>query len=745
MKIINIVPLSFVALLNLNARADFKSYVFPSLEASVDPVTGKSRNVGLSKPGTFAADMETAVKTGRAIALTQETHGCNWAVTSQIYAFPEGAIYTEPTSSTYNIFPRVTVLKYGCWLPTAPDSSEFIYPVAPGAQVQISEGAAKSSDASLVVPNFVDLGYGVSLQDNLNASIEIPISDRTKFAKDMSLGAQLSQKQHGCPDFAKKPYIYVFNDAVVYARLDNASYSVFAKKFVQERGCKLPNMAYQAPRRALVPFNYEAAGFQRNPFISEVSANASSAGSRLDDAYANQYCGGKWSWETTRPYAATTISVTPVPGATYFESISLKPSSPIIDKKIAFSDFSKVVVTKLSPGGADRRVQTKDVLDAAKNLCLSSAIDTLPRIYAFDPRKKVTLKGTEELLINHLVKDEIQRGTVIKDNQAMQAKIDTIFGGPGYRYLPEFNQQNNLVVPTPDVYKQGNPSDSYRYYVLDSRPSSLYQKLRNPNGTYTLGEIEVSPVYVSVSAAEQSSGGTLKKFGDWVQGKSSDVLLSIHFSCNTIVKPRELSLSVKEKTNPTTSNVALSVNIESFKDKDFLKDSSGQPLLGKRKSEILGLAPLYRYVPSGALGDSLKGKEDQLVETRNEKSFTCSSGDHLAATIYKKDSPNEVDEELTRAAIIDKYNFLYASIKSYMLTHSLVDYVKAGYCTKLDASCTYDKSPEFAAMLRNFQALRFEKSKYLLRYNEGLAIETMEHFGDISKAVAYPEHVNYLN
>lgn len=184
-------------------------------------------NAGHQRPADFATKMAKGIK------LDQAKHGCNWAVRPEIYAFPDGVVYTAPGLANYNVFTLDTVLAKGCSIPSE------LFPGSSGLATVSYENQVdmNASYAVLTLPN-------LKLDDQGNAVYKV--GDRNKEASstlvaDMQKGLQLTQAQHACK-WASRPFIYVFADGVVYLNADGKNYNIFSHKEATNQGCKLPKV-----------------------------------------------------------------------------------------------------------------------------------------------------------------------------------------------------------------------------------------------------------------------------------------------------------------------------------------------------------------------------------------------------------------------------------------------------------------------------------------------------------------------
>lgn len=97
------------------------------------------------------------------------------------------------------------------------------------------------SSAVKRVPSLRELGYPT---DDQNRGIhQQPIHNPEKFFYDMAKGYGSSQQEQAC-NWAARPYIYVFSDAVVYVSSDLTNYNVFSHQVVRNQGCRLPQVTY---------------------------------------------------------------------------------------------------------------------------------------------------------------------------------------------------------------------------------------------------------------------------------------------------------------------------------------------------------------------------------------------------------------------------------------------------------------------------------------------------------------------
>lgn len=90
-----------------------------------------------------------------------------------------------------------------------------------------------ASTSALAASTLRSLGYQV---DNANHP------QSASFQRDMQLGYQMTQAEHGCA-WATRPLIYVFPDGVVYANTGGSDYNIFDLDVVRRHGCDLPTLA----------------------------------------------------------------------------------------------------------------------------------------------------------------------------------------------------------------------------------------------------------------------------------------------------------------------------------------------------------------------------------------------------------------------------------------------------------------------------------------------------------------------
>jgi hypothetical protein len=186
----------------------------------------------IAKPADFAQKVAGATK------LDQARHGCNWASLPEIYAFADALVYTKPGSNNFNVFTADTANSRGCALPSEVQrdlSSDL-------AAVSYENQADMSASYSLVsITDVKKVKSGNKTVSYYN------IGDRQKaapatFVSDIKTGLQITQAQHGCKDWATRPFIFVFSDAVAYVNSQATDVNVFSIDEVKAKGCNVPSV-----------------------------------------------------------------------------------------------------------------------------------------------------------------------------------------------------------------------------------------------------------------------------------------------------------------------------------------------------------------------------------------------------------------------------------------------------------------------------------------------------------------------
>jgi hypothetical protein len=208
-------------------EASLKTFLLASLlgiagsgqAATVASMGYPTNSAGQTKPGKFYSDMAQGRK------IDQFTHGCRWAVRTEIFAFDDAVVYTDASSNNYNVFPINVVLAKGCSIYDKGMEPFAIGPAYLDNQVQMSGQTYRA-------PSLATLGYAVDGGNHARPQ---------NFTQIMQQGVQLTQRQHGCT-WASRPYIYAFADGVVYANAERNDYNIFSLKTVSSQGCKLPTI-----------------------------------------------------------------------------------------------------------------------------------------------------------------------------------------------------------------------------------------------------------------------------------------------------------------------------------------------------------------------------------------------------------------------------------------------------------------------------------------------------------------------
>ncbi|SMF35009.1 hypothetical protein [Pseudobacteriovorax antillogorgiicola] len=157
---------------------------------------------------TFFSDM-----TNYGTQINQSEQKCNFARRALIYSFPDGIVYSSVSEDKYNAYSKDVVYRYGCEIPGTKNPYE--------EELKLSyEGDNKTTLASL--------GYNVA--QGSYAKLE-------SFADDMKKAKKITQIEHDC-NWAVRPLIYIFPDAVVYTLPKLDSFNVFDRNTVLRNGCK---------------------------------------------------------------------------------------------------------------------------------------------------------------------------------------------------------------------------------------------------------------------------------------------------------------------------------------------------------------------------------------------------------------------------------------------------------------------------------------------------------------------------
>jgi hypothetical protein len=287
--------LTLMSSLTLTALPAAKAAAFPSI--STLGLTVKDQT-NIAKPMDFEAKVAQAVK------LDQSRHGCTWASLPEIYAFADAVVYTKSGSSSFNVFTPDTANSRGCALPQELQSELNSNFAAVSYENQADMGASYS---------LVSITDVKTLKSGDTKSSYYNIGDRQKAApptllSDMKTGLQLTQAQHGCKEWATRPFIFVFSDAVAYVNSQATDVNVFSIDEVKAKGCNVPNVRLGDRRNILsttsmdlaAPEMVAEAGLddvnQKIEAAQESQMMSVSTPNALKDNLKRGFCAGRWTY-----------------------------------------------------------------------------------------------------------------------------------------------------------------------------------------------------------------------------------------------------------------------------------------------------------------------------------------------------------------------------------------------------------------------------------------------------------------